>query len=285
MEYTRALFIQLLEKHFGKVLEDRGRHFLKDFENREVAELLDYDKRQFGNCLNPKDNTSYKTVIKRLLTYDKMKELERKVEDLENKNNRLQSNNKKAKRLNKWLLMATIGAIAIAIIGTLWLSKRYAKEVASNDETTFTIKDKLTLDRIVEHHGKLMVYRLFYEAVRINDMMKNNQNPVSDSVVAAKTISYITTAMVDGRKDLQDIGFVNKEGVNIVQILNEEYPTNSLFQGESSLFSSAVDKVTKHLKDPKVNWDTLLKEISNGSNEARTDQWNRVWEVGWKNAK
>ena len=282
MEYTRALFIQLLEKHFGKVLEDGGRHILKDFENREVAELLDYDKRQFGNCLNPTDNTSYKTVINRLMKYDKMKELEGEIENLKNKNNRLQSDNKKTKRVNKWLLLATIGAIAIAILGTLWLSK---KEVASNDETIFTIKDKLTLDRVVEHHGKLMVYRLFYEAVRINDMMKNNENPVSDSVVAAKTISYITAAMVDGRKDLQDIGFVNKEGVNIVQILNEEYPTSSLFQGESSLFSSAVEKVTKHLKDPKVNWDTLLKEISNGSNEARTDQWNRVWEVGWKGNK
>ena len=282
MEYTRALFIQLLEKHFGKVLEDGGRHILKDFENREVAELLDYDKRQFGNCLNPTDNTSYKTVINRLMKYDKMKELEGEIENLKNKNNHLQSANKKVKRVNKWLLMATIGAVAIAIIGSLWLSK---KEIASNDETIFTIKDKLTLDRVVEHHGKLMVYRLFYEAVRINDMMKNNENPVSDSVVAAKTISYITAAMVDGRKDLQDIGFVNKEGVNIVQILNEEYPTSSLFQGESSLFSSAVEKVTKHLKDPKVNWDTLLKEISNGSNEARTDQWNRVWEVGWKGNK
>ena len=282
MEYTRALFIQLLEKHFGKVLEDGGRHILKDFENREVAELLDYDKRQFGNCLNPTDNTSYKTVINRLMKYDKMKELEGEIENLKNKNNHLQSDNKKVKRVNKWLLMATIGAVAIAIIGSLWLSK---KEIASNDETIFTIKDKLTLDRVVEHHGKLMVYRLFYEAVRINDMMKNNENPVSDSVVAAKTISYITAAMVDGRKDLQDIGFVNKEGVNIVQILNEEYPTSSLFQGESSLFSSAVEKVTKHLKDPKVNWDTLLKEISNGSNEARTDQWNRVWEVGWKGNK
>ena len=282
MEYTRALFIQLLEKHFGKVLEDGGRHILKDFENREVAELLDYDKRQFGNCLNPTDNTSYKTVINRLMKYDKMKELEGEIENLKNKNNHLQSDNKKVKRVNKWLLMATIGAVAIAIIGSLWLSK---KEIASNDETIFTIKDKLTLDRVVEHHGKLMVYRLFYEAVRINDMMKNNENPVSDSVVAAKTISYITAAMVDGRKDLQDIGFVNKEGVNIVQILNEEYPTSSLFQGESSLFSSAVEKVTKHLKDPKVNWDTLLKEISNGSNEARTDQWNRVWEVGWKDNK
>ena len=282
MEYTRALFIQLLEKHFGKVLEDGGRHILKDFENREVAELLDYDKRQFGNCLNPTDNTSYKTVINRLMKYDKMKELEGEIENLNNKNNHLRSDNKKVKRVNKWLLMATIGAVAIAIIGSLWLSK---KEMASNDETIFTIKDKLTLDRVVEHHGKLMVYRLFYEAVRINDMMKNNENPVSDSVVAAKTISYITAAMVDGRKDLQDIGFVNKEGVNIVQILNEEYPSNSLFQGESSLFSSAVEKVTKHLKDPKVNWDTLLKEISNGSNEARTAQWNRVWEVGWENEK
>ena len=279
MEYTRDLFEKLIEKHFGEIITLGGRQKLKDFDNKEIAELLDYDERQFGNCLNPTDNTSYKTVIKRLLTYDKVKGLEIEIKRLKEDNILIKSKQKALKKFS--LLASTIALLAIVstMIIALWLPDKI--ETDTNKTNHYVVKDALQLRKVMQWHGNVMSSSLVREALILNAKVKEFDSAIPEKE-KVKLVNYaeqfLKSQTTNQRIFLQDFHFVTPNGDNIAKFIEYSSPYDSLLTSKSSVFVAPFKDAMQYILDKNISAEELSKKVLQIAEEVQRLQWTKMRE-------
>lgn len=266
MKYTHETFIQLLEKHFGRVLYN-GRYYIDQVSNKEVAEALDYSEKQFSACLNPTDQTSFKTVINRLLKLSYIKSLEEQNEQLRSENALLGQKN----RLYFYLLpLFIIIGIAIAFSG-----KRSGAKLASKG---YLVDSPGQLENIMNWHRHGTMNALAWKGLVLNARVKECEVSLTEEEkerIIVDAIRDVRETMKTTRVNLYNVGFVTNDGRNLADLLEEIAPHDGLLKERDSLFSSPfADAIPYLLSD-----DAPALEIANTIIKISTEVQHREWEA------
>ncbi|MBK8567674.1 MAG: hypothetical protein IPN76_31230 [Saprospiraceae bacterium] len=269
VDYTRDEFLKLLEGNFCKVEGDH-RYYLSDpnLDNKDVAESLDLDASYFGTLLNPSsDNVSYKTAIRRLLKYEKTKNLEKQVGELEAENKMLEASQGR----RKFVLYSAVGIALIAMILTMWnfywlptkLNDTLADYVKSQPQR-YVVRDAPTLEKIMQWHGKIVAQQLALEAVLINARIKEKEaelTPEQKMQYIEEARGIVKKVIKDERLGLHSLGFVNEEGKNIYDFLQDAAPYDSLFLDSDPLFPNAFKQAIPYLTSRQEPYSMVAKQM------------------------
>lgn len=280
-DYTRDQFLKLLEKNFSKV---DGDHRLQlsdpNLDNKDVAEALDLDASYFGTLLNPSsDSASYKTVIKRLLKYEKIKNLETQVEELEATHKVLRDRETKNKAMLFLALILSMAAIVLVIINFFWLPSKLNYTLAGyvkSQPQRFVIRDVGTLENIMQWHGKIITHHLALEAVKLNAEVKakaDNFTPADSIQILGRAIQIVRVAIQKERIYFRGLNFYTEEGANIVDVLDEVAPYDSLFTRSDPFFSVGLREVASYL----VSKDKPFLDVATRVDQVVSDVQQKTW--------
>jgi|GEM_PF-3390925 len=287
MEYNRSLFISLLEKHFGEVLFSGGRYHLKDYDNKVVAEMLDYSDKQFGNCLNPSANTSYKTVINRLLKHDQLKALESALKSVEGANKKLVQehenlNNQwqQTQTLNKWLLGGLMGMIAIVIIGLLWLPAQLEQTIVKNQlhaEQKFIVRTPAMFENIMQFEGSLIAYTNAIRGLVLVQKIRKEKEKITPQYkewLKKEIIHNVKEVIKETRIRFHAMGFTTVHGVNLADVLETITPHDKMYS--QNAFEESIQRTMECLLNADKSLHEMAEEIIRITKSVQHKQWEQM---------
>ena len=281
-QYSKARFAVLVNELYGVNFDEEEQRFeLSPGQKKNIAEDLAFDRGQITKFFNSfyDDDSAYENIIKRL-------EIEKERRTLRDKMTALETSLKEQAIhfASEARSVSTLRKLCYVLGGVLFLVLLLGWFILPQSSPNgYRVNDKVTLNQIEKYHAELMVYRLFYEAAWINQKVQRKEILVSDSILNESTKTNIQNAMSEGRDALENLGFVNKDGKNIVSFMNELYPVKELFSDKESLFGPAFEAAKPHLMDTTINFSDLLKYVRDNSKRVSDKQWEALWIEGWGN--
>lgn len=278
MEYTQDTFLKLLQRNFGEVLFDGGRYYLEGIDHSEIAERLDYDTSSFSACMKAGNKVSFKTIIKRLETYEEVTKLRERLTtaEAENVSFRQKVASLQSQRLAVFVLAGV--ALLVTLVAMWWLPSRLENSITeTGDSTAYIIEDKGRMDIVMEWHGQIMANTLAWEGVVLHERIWKGRTaplePAEQMAVLDEIKGILRRTMKRGRNRLHSIEFTTKDGRNLVESLESVVPFATLVDGEEPHYARGFASTMPLFLNPKTSAAELAEVIREESYNFQVEAW------------
>lgn len=281
MTYTQDTFIELLGRNFGEVLFEGGRYYIEGIDNKQIASNLDYDNSSFSGCMKLGNKVSFETVIKRLKTYEKLKQMEADL--AEAKSLAADEKKKNSSLISQRNFAGILGLLALIslLVFVAWLPSQIQDSVeslAASASQGYVVDDEGKMDIIMEWHGQIMMNTLAWEGTVLHEKYRMDPRLARSEEARLATIeeirAIIRRTVKKGRNRLRSLGFVTPDGRNLATVLEEASPFSSIVDGDNPLFGEGLKRGMQNMFDPRISDAQLAEIIREESFNMQVKVWN-----------